>query len=252
MRVRRPPLIRWALGVLGKGVNPRWRYDFRSNADRIRRSEGREAMAAQDELTAGERRSRFEAELRAALAARGEQPAEWLITEIRSGVWERRQRRNMRNLLLNRAKLAQWKRDGYSFDEKHRLVAPHVSDVKKRRERPRESRPRPSRRSRSSGSSGADPPEPEPPLAGGDTRPAPRRCEVCGEEFTPRRKSTARLCGSGCKQKLYRGRQAQARLDALEERIEPAVLLEWAHDDPLLALDLAIRECELRRGLVAT
>lgn len=82
------------------------------------------------------------------------------------------------------------------------------------------------------------------------TRPTPRRCDVCGHAFTPRRKSTARLCGSACKQRAYRRRQAQARLDQLKAAIEPAVLLEWAHDDPLLALDLAIREFEIRRGAI--
>ena len=46
----------------------------------------------------------------------------------------------------NQAKLARWKREGYSFDAEHRLVAPALAriDAPERREnaaRPRERRP---------------------------------------------------------------------------------------------------------------
>lgn len=36
---------------------------------------------------------------------------------------------------------------------------------------------------------------------------APRPCSVCGASFVPRRKSTARLCSSACKQRAYRRRR---------------------------------------------
>jgi hypothetical protein len=36
---------------------------------------------------------------------------------------------------------------------------------------------------------------------------SPRPCSVCGASFIPRRKSTACLCSSACKQRAYRGRR---------------------------------------------
>lgn len=92
----------------------------------------------------------------------------------------------------------------------------------------------------------------EPPLDGvTDSGLTSRPCEVCGERFTPQRRSDARLCGSACKQKAYRLRRKQERIAALETAIEPAVFLEAAGGDPLLALDLAIRAPEIRRALEA-
>jgi hypothetical protein len=41
-----------------------------------------------------------------------------------------------------------------------------------------------------------------------DSPPAPRACEECEREFTPRRRSNARLCGAACKQKAYRRRKS--------------------------------------------
>jgi hypothetical protein len=91
-------------------------------------------------LTTAQKRWRMsERVMRVELALAGDLPADWLIPMIRSGKWEKRQQRNMQNLLRDRARLAMWKREGYSFDEEHRLVAPA------RREpvaRPRERRAR--------------------------------------------------------------------------------------------------------------
>src|SRR5215203_5743289 len=74
-------------------------------------------------------RRRYELERKVLLerAARGEKlnpEGDWVIAEIRSGEWERRTSQNMRALLRDRAKLAQWKRDGYWFDEERRLQPP--------------------------------------------------------------------------------------------------------------------------------
>jgi hypothetical protein len=80
---------------------------------------------------------KFERELRTNCASQGcGVPAadDPIIAEIRSGAWEKRQQRNMQNMLRDRAKLAQWKREGYSFDVEHRLVAPPLTRVPERRE----------------------------------------------------------------------------------------------------------------------
>jgi hypothetical protein len=92
--------------------------------------------------------------------------ADWLRAEIRSGEWERRQRRNYQNILPDRARLAQLKREGYTFDSERRLVAPaltriHVAERRENAARPRERRVR---RSSATGSRGDPDPEPEPPL----------------------------------------------------------------------------------------
>jgi hypothetical protein len=116
-----------------------------------------------EELTPAE----FEAELRANLAAKGEEPAEWLVDEIRSGAWKQRQRQNMRNLQRNQVRLVRLKREGYTFDAEHRLVAPALTriDAPLRRDvaRPRERRPR-NRSTRQARAPSRDPDEPEPPL----------------------------------------------------------------------------------------
>jgi hypothetical protein len=59
------------------------------------------------ELTA----AALEAQLRANLAARGEKPAGWLVDEIRSGEWQRRQRRNQRAIQASMMQTATARRD---------------------------------------------------------------------------------------------------------------------------------------------
>jgi hypothetical protein len=105
-----------------------------------------------EELTPAE----FEAELRANLAAKGEEPADWLIAEIRSGRWKQRQRQNMRNLQRNQVRLVRLKREGYTFDAEHRLVAPALTRIhaplRRAVARPRERRAR--RTARTTGARG--------------------------------------------------------------------------------------------------
>jgi hypothetical protein len=114
-------------------------------------------------LSRSQRRWReFERELRANLAAQGGQVPEAgdpTIEEIRSGAWEKRHRQNMQNLLRDRAKLAQWRREGYTFDSEHGLVAPPRIHVREPVARPRERRA-PTRRSAPSRGSPDDDPEP--------------------------------------------------------------------------------------------
>src|SRR5215204_1818398 len=110
----------------------------------------------------------------------GAEPQEWVKEAIRSGEWDRRQAENLRNMRRSVQRLAQLKREGYSFDAEHRLVAPPNPIIPRcaasRSERPRERRARRS----SSGSRGDPDPESEPPLGGvTDSRPSPRTCEVC-------------------------------------------------------------------------
>jgi hypothetical protein len=144
----------------------------------------------------------------------GEEPAEWLKEDIRSGERDRRVAQNLANLRHSVQRLEQLKREGYSFDAEHRLVAPPKPIIPRcaesRSGRPRERR---ARRSASSGSRDDPDPEPEPPLGGvTDSRPSPRTCEVCGKPFTPRRRSNATLCGSTCKQRKYRRRKGARAL----------------------------------------
>jgi hypothetical protein len=103
-----------------------------------------------EELTPAE----FEAELRSNLAAQGEEPADWLIAEIRSGRWKQRQRQNMQNLLRNQVRLVRLKREGYTFDSKHRLVAPALTRIHAPLRRESGGRPR-GRRVRRSARTGA-------------------------------------------------------------------------------------------------
>jgi hypothetical protein len=128
---------------------------------------------AQGPLNAGQRRWRyFERELRINCAAKGcEVPdaGDRSIAEIRCGKWEQRQRESMHNLSRDRARLARWKREGYSFDEEHRLVAPALSRSKapERREnaaRPRERRPATRRRTTSRAGPDEPSPESDPPI----------------------------------------------------------------------------------------
>jgi hypothetical protein len=113
-------------------------------------AQGKQLRAAQERWRAHER------EWRANLAAQGLLPAEWLVADIRSGAKERRDQRNMQALLHDRARLARLKRDGYSFDANHRLVAPALARVHTPERRESEARPR-GRRARRSGSSRKSP-----------------------------------------------------------------------------------------------
>jgi hypothetical protein len=113
------------------------------------------------------RRYEAERELRLSLNAKGELPATWIVEAIRSGEWERRQKRNMQALLHDRAKLSRWKRAGYTFDEQHRLVAPALTRIHVPERRESVSRPR-ERRAGRAGRAGASRPSSgssEPPLA---------------------------------------------------------------------------------------
>jgi DNA-directed RNA polymerase subunit RPC12/RpoP len=159
-------------------------------------------------LTRAQKRwSAFELELRKNMAAKGEKPVEGLVGEIRSGRWEQRQQRNMRNLLRDRARLAMWKREGYTFDAEHRLVAPVAFTG--RRGVSREQRPQTHRGGRTGNASRDNP-------RLGDDDPSPRRpkplaervyvCETCGEDFVPTR-ADARYHTDACRQKAYRSRQ---------------------------------------------
>jgi hypothetical protein len=123
------------------------------------------------ELTPAQKRwSASELEWRKNMAAKGDKPVEWLIGEIRSGRRERQQQRNMRNLLRDRARLAMWKREGYTFDAEHRLVSPVARSFTGRRGVSREQRPQTHRDGRSGGTSRDNP-------RLGDDEPSPRRPE---------------------------------------------------------------------------
>jgi hypothetical protein len=130
------------------------------------------------ELTPAQKRwQAVEEKLRKNLAAQATMrtdamPAAWQLKEIRSGRWEQRQRQNMQNLLRNRARLWRLRRDGYSFDAEHRLVAPRA--LPRPSVRPRERRPqsRVARRAVAHSPPRRDDDEdPEPPVAPRDSRP---------------------------------------------------------------------------------
>jgi hypothetical protein len=78
-----------------------------------------------------DRRRWYEQEhrLRISLAEKGEEPATWIILMIRTGAWEARQRQNRLNMRVNRGRLARLRREGYTFDAEHRLVAPCLAGV---------------------------------------------------------------------------------------------------------------------------
>jgi hypothetical protein len=92
------------------------------------------------------RRYDAERELRLDLAKKGQKPAPWIVEEIRAGAWFVRQRGILLNIRRTRGRLARLKRDGYSFDAEHRLVAPALTrtrppDRSRAQARPREHRP---------------------------------------------------------------------------------------------------------------
>jgi hypothetical protein len=102
---------------------------------------------AQGRLSAAQERWReHERQWRTNLGTWGLLPAERLVADIRSGEKERRDQQNMRNLQRSKARLAQWKREGYTFDEEHRLVAPALARIDGAE--PREPETRPQERSR--------------------------------------------------------------------------------------------------------
>ena len=114
-------------------------------------------------------RRRYEIERGVRFGLKGDEPALWVLRDIRSGEWERRTKRNMRNLLRDKAKLARWKRDGYWFDAERRLRAPvHVENAPRRSATTSRARPQGRRATaRAAAASGDDGPLPpaddEPP-----------------------------------------------------------------------------------------
>ena len=122
-------------------------------------------------LTAeGKRRKLEEEKVRRHLVANANiaadgMPAGWLIEQIRSGESERLRAEGRRNYLMNRAKMARLRREGYTFDTEHRLVAPRTPTVSHRGERER--RPAAGARRSStrthSGSRGDPPQDSDPP-----------------------------------------------------------------------------------------
>lgn len=182
-------------------------------------------------LTAAQkRRKAHELAWRKNLAAAGAMPTPELIADIRSGEKDRRDHQSMQNLLRSRARLAQWRRDGYSFDAEHRLVAPQRPNSNgPRPTRPRESRSRRSETRSPAGSSSARGPD-RPPPSSDDDPPRSRPtipCAECGRPCTPQR-STLSYCqdSSRCRVAALRRRRKQAT------DLEQAALLiraEWAH-----------------------
>jgi hypothetical protein len=117
-------------------------------------------------LTAAQERwKQHELEWRVNLARKEQKPADWLVADIRCGNKERRDRANMEELQRSRARLAMWRREGYSFDAEHRLVAPQAPRIHMPRRfedrAPRGRRPGSRVRARAPG---REPDEPEPAL----------------------------------------------------------------------------------------
>lgn len=115
---------------------------------------------------AEERRREHECEVRTICAAQGcdvPAPDDPMIADIRSGKKERRDKRSMQALLRDQAKLAKWKREGYSFDAEHRLVTPPRIHAPERRETG-EKRPATRRRTGARASPEEPSPESDPPL----------------------------------------------------------------------------------------
>jgi hypothetical protein len=90
--------------------------------------------------------------------------ADWLLL-MGPEAWEERQRANRQSMLKRRAWLQQLRRDGYWFDEEHRLQAPVAAAPTGRVQvAARAPRRRTVRRSQPSSARGDPNPEPEPPL----------------------------------------------------------------------------------------
>jgi hypothetical protein len=90
-----------------------------------------------------ERRKAIELQCRKGFVKIGETPTARVVEEIRSGEYERQVAESRKNLLKNRAKLLRWRREGYTFDAQHRLVAPPQPPAvtSSATPRPREHRP---------------------------------------------------------------------------------------------------------------
>jgi len=80
-----------------------------------------------------ERRKALEYEVRCNFAAKGQVPRSWVADEIRSGEFERRRARSLRNLAHRAALRDMWRRQGYTFDSEHRLIAPRNPPIVRRR-----------------------------------------------------------------------------------------------------------------------
>jgi len=193
-------------------------------------------------LTAAQKRwSAFELELRTNL--KGEKPAEWLLGEIRSGRWEKQQHQNMLNAVRNRVKLVQWKREGYTFDAEHRLVAPaRASLVTQQRGVSREQRPQ-GRRGTSTASRATSPgresdDDPEPPPA----------CAVCGGSLVGKRRH-ARTCSTRCRVAHHRLKPlSAAERAALDQRYQAAlrIVRQLEHDERPLLLEAVVWPTDTR------
>jgi hypothetical protein len=186
-------------------------------------------MAVTEELTAaGRRLTGFERQrLRDAV---------WLLA--RAGRLERRDRRRLlRHIPRSTTKRFAFERDLDRSDLLNRDVATGIFEASSDYERelvteltdvlrapilveersvaaarePRSRRSRATQRARSPGSDD----DPEPPRV--TDRPSARPCEVCGEDFTPRRRSNARICSNRCRQMAHRRRSRQ-RLSVTPER----------------------------------
>ena len=55
----------------------------------------------------------------ATFAAQGLKPVPWVANNIRSGTFERDRNPSWENFWRNHAKLAMWRRQGYTFDSGH-------------------------------------------------------------------------------------------------------------------------------------
>jgi hypothetical protein len=201
-----------------------------------------------------ERWKAFELEMRENYAAKGEKPTDRIISEIRSGRWEKQQQRSMAELKRQRARLAWLRHEGYTFDADHRLVAPQVAtalDTSQCRGSSRERRPQVRRVARSSASRGSSARDDDPePLA-------PRSCAGCGETFTsddPRRSYCAEACRNRTRQKRHkakvRGAQTAGGIMSAKERDALVRSPTRVPERPVTRLVLGARRFEV--SLLAT
>jgi hypothetical protein len=68
-----------------------------------------------------------------------------------------------------------------------------------------------------------------PPARVTDSGLTERACEVCGEQFTPRRRSDARLCGPACKQRAYRLRRTAEKPQSVTPTPLTPSIRSWLH-----------------------
>jgi hypothetical protein len=77
------------------------------------------------ELTADQERWKaVEHEYLRGFIALGQKPTDQCLKDFRNGKHERDAAVSRKNFLMNRAKLARWRREGFTFDSERRLVAP--------------------------------------------------------------------------------------------------------------------------------